>query len=82
MQEEQIREAFNAHCSRRQPAMQMRNTISTMTMPSAITLSQASASSGEAICRPCGVIIPAAVRLQRRANSRRGQYISVMFTLV
>ena len=40
-----------------QPGMQTRNTIFTMTMPSVITPSQASESSGEEICRLCGVII-------------------------
>ena len=40
----------------------MRNTISTMTMPSVIIPSQANESSDEAICRPCGVIIPASHR--------------------
>src|SRR5882757_8553944 len=39
--------------------MQTQNTIFTMTMPSVIIPSQASGSSDEAICRPCGVIIPA-----------------------
>ena len=39
--------------------MQTRNTIFTMTMPFAIILSQVNESSGEAICRLCGVIIQA-----------------------
>src|SRR5208282_3329895 len=43
----------------RQPAMQTRNTIFTMTMPFVIIPSQASESSGEAICKPCEVTIPA-----------------------
>jgi hypothetical protein len=45
--------------TRRQPAMQTRNTIFTMTMPFVIIPSKASESSGETICRPCEVIIPA-----------------------
>jgi hypothetical protein len=57
MQEEQIREALNCTRARRRPAMQMRNTIFTMTKLSATLPSQASASSGEAIYRPCEVII-------------------------
>jgi hypothetical protein len=43
---------------RRQSAMQTRNTIFTMTMPFVTIPSQASESSGEPICRPCGVITP------------------------
>src|SRR5271166_7190829 len=39
--------------------MQTRNTIFTMTMPFVIIPSQASESSGEAICKPCEVTIPA-----------------------
>src|SRR5271165_1096511 len=39
--------------------MQTRNTISTTTMPFVIIPSQASESSGEAICKPCEVTIPA-----------------------
>src|SRR5208282_6203468 len=45
--------------TRRQPAMQTRNTIFTMTIPFVIIPSQASESSGEAICKPCEVTIPA-----------------------
>ena len=63
MQEEQIREALNSTGTRRQPAMPTRNTIFTMTMPSVIILSQVNESSGEAICRPCGVIIQASRRV-------------------
>jgi hypothetical protein len=47
------------HCHGRQPAMRTRNTIFTMTIPSVIIPSRASESSGGAICRPCGVIVPA-----------------------
>src|SRR5882724_5304 len=39
--------------------MPTRNTIFTVTTPFVIIPSRASESSGEAICRPCGVIIPA-----------------------
>jgi hypothetical protein len=60
MQGEQIREALNKHWAGvGSPAMQTRNTIFTMTTPSVIIRSQASESSGETICKPCGVIIPA-----------------------
>ena len=45
--------------TRRQSATQTRNTIFTMTTPFVTVSSQASESSGGAICRPCGVIIPA-----------------------
>jgi hypothetical protein len=38
--------------------MQTRNTIFMMTMPFVTIRSRASESSGGAICRPCGVIIP------------------------
>src|SRR5882724_9869055 len=54
--------------TRRQSAMQMRNTIFTMTMPFVIIPSRASEFSGEAICKPCGVIIPAS----RPASTSRG----------
>ena len=40
----------------------------TMTMPFVIILSRASESSAEAICRPCGVIVPAS-RLASRSRS-------------
>ena len=50
-----------------QPAMQMRNTISTMAMPFVTILSQANESSGEPIRRPCGVTIPA----NRRGSTSR-----------
>jgi hypothetical protein len=63
MQEEQIREALDTHWRASAPAMQTRNTIFTMTMPFVIILSQVNESSGEGICRPCGVIIQASRRV-------------------
>src|SRR5580704_968132 len=43
--------------------MQTRNTIFTLKMPFVTIRSQGSESSGEAICRPCGVIIQASRRV-------------------
>src|SRR5215467_14132616 len=48
--------------------MQTRNTIFTMTMPFVIIPSRASESSGEAICRPCGVIILASRQASRSSG--------------
>jgi len=55
--------------------MQTRNTIFTMTMPFVIIPSRASESSGEAICRPCGVINPASRPASRSSRfSETGIY--------
>jgi len=57
MQDEQIREALNEHWQA--SAAGDANAEHDMTMPFVIILSQVNESSGEAICRPCGVIIQA-----------------------
>ncbi len=73
MHEEQILEALNAHwrasAARR---TRTRNTTFTKTMPFVIIRSQVSEFSGEAICRPCGVIIPA-----NRPASTSGEFLGV-----
>jgi hypothetical protein len=52
-----IRTALNTYWHASASAMQPRNTIFTMTMPSVIIPSRASESSREANYRPCGVTI-------------------------
>jgi hypothetical protein len=71
MQEEQIREALNAHWDASAAGDATRNTIFTMAMLFVTIPSQASEFSGEAICRPCGVIIPASRQFHCQANSRK-----------
>jgi hypothetical protein len=63
MQEEQIGEALNRHWHASAAGDANAEHDITMTMPFAIILSQANESSGEAICRPCGVSIQASRRI-------------------
>ena len=47
MQEEKVREALNAHCKHRRPAISTQNMIFTMTMPSVTIPSQGNEFWGE-----------------------------------
>ena len=73
MEEERIREALNAHWRASADGDAIAEHVFTLTIPFVIIRSQASEFWGAATCRPCGVIIPEAVRFQGQANSRKRQ---------